>query len=249
VNEVAEHADQVIHRYSDPQDRTLITLYTMDLKLVALVHGSQARWIAGEDHDAEALCLEQERFAASLNHPHSLAWTHAWGAMSYLFRGDVDGLLNRLERGLSLAEQHGFTYVTSVGVIARGWAWAQQDGRLQEGIDEMQRGLALFNQTGAGIVVPFFQALLAQALGRAGRRSEALALLDASQALTEQGGERWHEAELHRIRGEVLASGPQPDWTGAEASIRQALKVATAQGARNWARRAQADLDQLSLRR
>lgn len=249
VNEVAEHADQVIHRYSDPQDRTLITLYTMDLKLVALVHGSQARWIAGEDHDAEALCLEQERFAASLNHPHSLAWTHAWGAMSYLFRGDVDGLLNRLERGLSLAEQHGFTYVTSVGVIARGWAWAQQDGRLQEGIDEMQRGLALFNQTGAGIVVPFFQALLAQALGRAGRRSEALALLDASQALTEQGGERWHEAELHRIRGEVLASGPQPDWTGAEASIRQALKVATAQGARNWARRAQADLDQLPLRR
>jgi class 3 adenylate cyclase/predicted ATPase len=245
VSETAEFADQVIDRYSDPQDRVLIALYSMDLKLVALVHGSQARWISGDDADAEALCLEQERFAAALNHPHTLAWTHTWGAMSYLFRGDVDGLLDRLEKGLSLAEQHGFTYVTSIGVIARGWAWAQQDGRLQEGIDEMRRGLALFHQTGAGIVVPFFQTLLAQALCHAGQHDEALALLDSAEALTEQGGERWHEAELHRVRGALLSSGPRADLVQAEVSLRKALAVATKQRALNWARRAQTDLDQL----
>jgi class 3 adenylate cyclase/predicted ATPase len=246
VEETAQYAEQVIDRYSDPQDRTLIALYTMDLKLVALVHGSQARWIAGEDeHAAEAACLEQENFAASLNHPHTLAWTLTWGAMSYLFRGDVAGLLDRVEQGLDLAEQHGFTYVASMGVFARGWGWAQDDARLSEGIAEMRRGLALFKETGAGIVVPFFKALLAQALGRAGERAEALALLDNAQTLTEQRGERWHEAELHRIRGGLLSQGPKADLARAEASVRQALKVATAQQARQWARRAQADLDRL----
>jgi len=156
--------------------------------------------------------------------------------------------LVRVAQGLSIAEKHGFAYITGIGTMIQGWCWTQQE-RLAEGIEHMQRGLAAFKATGAGIVVPFFKALLAEALGRAGRQAEGRVLLDESQAMMERGGERWHEAELYRIRGQLLATGEQADLVQAEACVRQALATAQAQQALGWARRAQSDLDALLNKR
>lgn len=240
-DEVALHCQQVEHRYCDPQDRALINLYSTDLKLVSMVHGSQARWITGETADADALCLAQERFAATLNHPYSMAWVLTWGAMSYLHRGDVPGLVTRVDEGLRIAQEHGFAYVVSMAGIAQGWARTRQ-GELEAGIEQMRRSLDAFKATGAGIAVPFFQTLLAEALGQAWRPQEGLALLDEAWARVEHGGERWHEAELHRVRGRLLTLGAQADLGLARASFRRAINVATRQQALSWRRRAEADL-------
>lgn len=239
--EVAPHCQQLEHRYCDPQDRALINLYSTDLKLVSMVHGSQARWIMGETADAEALCQAQERFAATLHHPYSMAWVLTWGAMSYLHRGDVPGLVVRVDEGLRIAEEHGFAYVVGMAGIAKGWARTRQ-GELEAGIEQMRRSLDAFKATGAGIAVPFFQTLLAEALGQAWRPQEGLALLDDAWARIEQGGERWHEAELHRVRGRLLTLGAQADLGLARASFRRAIDLATQQHALSWRRRAEADL-------
>jgi predicted ATPase len=209
-----------------------------------MVHAAHAHWIGGDATQAMALSAEAQRIAASLNHPYSVAWAHTWGATCHLYQGDVAVLLERVAQGLSIAERHGFAYISGIGTMIQGWCWTRQE-RLAEGIAQMQRGLAAFKATGAGVVVPFFQALLAEALGQAGRHAEGLALLDDSQALMEQGGERWHEAELYRIRGQLMASKPQADLAQAEMWVRRALATAQAQQALNWARRAQTDLEQL----
>jgi predicted ATPase len=241
---VQMHVEQVEQRYADPQDRALISLYSTDLKLVTMVHGSQTRLFMGVSEAADALCAEQEAFAASLNHPYSIAWTRTWGAMSFLHRGLAAELLPRVEEGLRIAEKHGFAYVASMALIQKGWAYGQ-DGRLEEGIALMQRGLAAFKATGAGIAVPFFTVLLAEALGRAGRRSEGLSMLDEAERLVEWGGERWHEAELHRVRAQLLAMGPEPEVAAAEASLRRAMNVAAEQHAHEWRSRALRDLAEL----
>lgn len=240
-DQVQGHVEQVEHRYCDPQDRALIALYSTDLKLVSMVHGAQTRWFMGLEDDADALCLEQERFAARLNHPYSTAWSLTWGAMSYLHRGRVDELLVRVEEGLRLATKHGFAYVAGMAVISKGWALARK-GLQDEGIALMKEGLMAFRATGAGIAVPFFLALLAEALGRAGQRAEGLVRIAEAEQLTEAGGECWHAAELHRIKGGLLAMGPQPDLVAAEGSIRHALAVASGQQAHAWRRRALHDL-------
>lgn len=239
--EVAEHGEQVEHRYCDPQDRGLIALYSIDLKLVSMVHTSQTRWIMGQLQDADASYLSQEQFAASLHHPYSMAWVLTWGAMSFLHRGDVQGLLSRVDEGLRIAEQHGFAYVVGMATFAKGWAKARL-GELELGIEEMRRGLTAFQATGAGIAVPFFQVLLAEALGEAQRPKDGLGLLDDAWARTQRGGERWHEAELHRVRGRLMTLGPAADLERARASFLQAIKVAKAQGAVSWQLRAEADL-------
>lgn len=243
-DQVQAHVEQVEHRYCDPQDRALIALYSTDLKLVSMVHGSQTRLFMGLEDEADALCAEQERFAATLNHPYSTAWTLTWGAMSYLHRGRVDEVLARMEEGLRLAEKHGFAYMAGMALVGKGWALARQ-GRRDEGIAMMERGLGAFRATGAGIAVPFFMALLAEALGQAGRRAEGLRWVAEAEQLVATGGECWHEAELARIKGGLLAMGQpgQPgDPHGAEGSIRYALAVASAQQAHAWRRRALHDL-------
>ncbi|MES2089849.1 MAG: hypothetical protein V4532_07720, partial [Pseudomonadota bacterium] len=239
--QVAAHCEQVEHRYRDPKDRALISLYSTDLRLVSMVHGSQTRWIMGDVADAAQACAEQEAWAQSLNHPYSMAWTLTWGAMTYLHRGDVEGLLVRVQEGRRLALQHGFAYVAAMGLIATGWARAQQ-GSLAQGIEQMQLGLAQFMDTGAGIAVPFFQTLLAEALGRADRQREGLVLLEQAWQQTCRGGEHWHEAELHRIRGRLLVRGPQADVVQARACFKRAMDVATLQQAHSWRLRAEADL-------
>ena len=250
--EVATHAEQVEHRYSDPQDRGLIPLYSTDLLLVAQVHALHADWVTGRLDEVDAPLQAVHQRAHGLNHAYSLAWAFGWGAMVRLHRGDVDALRASATQSLHLAEAHGHAYVRSMATFLLGWcahrkALSKAEARelLAEGagIAAMRQGLADFCATGAGIAVPFFQTLLAEALGLAGAWPEGLALLADAWARVQAGGERWYEAELHRVRGELLLQRPGVDVTEAAASLRLALTVAHEQQAVRWQQRAQVSWD------
>lgn len=126
-----------------------------------------------------------------------------------------------------------------------GDASAQGAAPEGQGLAAMRQGLADFCATGAGIAVPFFQTLLAEALGQTGRWREGLALLDDAWRRVQNGGERWHEAELHRVRGELLlqageAGRGEAELHAAAAALRGALSVSRAQHAVRWTQRAEA---------
>jgi predicted ATPase len=93
--------------------------------------------------------------------------------------------------------------------------------------------------------VPDFLSLLAQAYGRAGRRAAGLELLAEALDRTEANGGCWLEAELHRLRGELLLPPPDRDPIAAEAAFRRALMVARDQSARLWELRAATSLARL----
>lgn len=244
--EVPGLCEQVEHGFNDPQDRSLIALYSTDLKLVAMVHGLHAQWIMGQVDDVDRACDAIEQRALALNHPYSLAWARTWGMMSRLHAGHADlvqvaRLLPKLEAGLQIAQEHGFAYVSAMARFAMGWCQTRM-GEREAGIALMDEGLKAFQDTGAGIVLPFFLALMAEALGQAGRVDEAGECLAQAWLRIGKGGERWHEAELHRIRGALLARAPQPDILQARACYGQAMAVAQAQQALVWYQRAAAAL-------
>jgi len=87
--------------------------------------------------------------------------------------------------------------------IARGWALVDQ-GLPGEGIEQMRQGLAVRQAAGADLTRPHFLALLAQALGNNGQVEEGLALLQEALAAAERTGERCYDAEILRIKGEIL---------------------------------------------
>ena len=105
-----------------------------------------------------------------------------------------------------------------------------QRGDAEEGIAEMRRALAAHRAAGAEMGRPSHLALLAEAEGRAGRPEEALRVLDEALATVAQTGECSYEAELHRLKGELLSA------TGREAEGRRCLEGALALARRQGAR-------------
>ena len=140
---------------------------------------------------------------------------------------------------VALSAEHGFALWQAAGIVLDGWALAD-GGRALTGIARMEDGLGKYRATGAGLFVPYFLAVLgathgAAGEGAAGQRRLAEAL-DAGRA----SGERWFEAELHRLKGELSLAGG--DLVTAEACFLSAIAVAREQSARLWELRATTSL-------
>ena len=104
-------------------------------------------------------------------------------------------------------------------------------------------GVAAFRATGAVTWVPFFLTLLAEAEGRTKKRDQELVHLTEAERLIAETEERWAEAELHRVRGELLRVGHDP--AAAERSFSQAIDIAKQQSAKFWELRAAISLARL----
>jgi predicted ATPase len=115
----------------------------------------------------------------------------------------------------------------AMSLIMHGWALAQQ-GQAKEGIVQMTQGLRAYHATGAAIRRPHFLALLA----------EALALVDTT-------GERWYEAELYRLKGELLLQQNSDNQAEAERCFHHALDIARNQQAKSFELRAATSLARL----
>ena len=137
------------------------------------------------------------------------------------------------ERAGALCREGDFRLWLAQSHIVRGWALARQGH--EDGVAELREGVQAWRATGAVLARPTHLALLAESCGRAGRPEEGLALAAEALDTVERTGERWGEAEVHRIRGELLEmSGGE----GGEACFRRAMEVAGRQGAKSLELRA-----------
>jgi len=84
----------------------------------------------------------------------------------------------------------------------------------------------------------WFFAQLAEACGKSGHSEEGLLMLTKALALVDKNDERWCEAELHRLKGELLLQLSSDNHTEAEVCFHKALDVARSQQAKSWELRA-----------
>jgi predicted ATPase len=129
-----------------------------------------------------------------------------------------------------------------------------RDGQLDEALQVIEQGIAMHRLMGADIGSTYWLALLAECHARRGEREAALEVIERALLLADAGQERLWEAELHRLRGDVLlgafaSPGAAPDRPlrdEAAISFERALDVARAQGARLWELRAATRLARIS---
>ncbi|WP_299397631.1 AAA family ATPase [Pelagibius sp.] len=150
------------------------------------------------------------------------------------------------ERVVALAGEKGYPHWRSLGQMFQGWLKAR-GGDSAAGIEVFRQALAAHRATGEVLEVCYFLGLLAELLGADGAPEAGLAQIDEALEMVGQTGERWYEAELHRIRGALLLSAAEPEPARAEAEFQRALDLAGAQDARLWALRAAVSLAQLHL--
>jgi predicted ATPase len=117
-------------------------------------------------------------------------------------------------------------------------------GEVAEGIEAMRRGIDAFRFTGAEIHLTYHLCLLAEAYGKAGQPGEGLAVLAGAQALVEKNEERFWEADLYRLKGELLRNAGGAA-SGVEACFHQAIETAHRQQAKSLELRAAMSLARL----
>jgi predicted ATPase len=168
-----------------------------------LAHAAQTLWYLGYPEQAlqrsdEALTLAQE--AA---HPYSLAFARHWVAGLHRLRGEIPAVQTQAEALLALSTKQGAQGWSALGSIWQGWARvAQRKG--EEGIAQMRQGMATRRALGAELWWTYYLALVAEACGKEGQVEEGLSLLTEALTTVEKTGERFYEAELYRLKGELL---------------------------------------------
>jgi predicted ATPase len=174
-------------------------------------------------------------------------------ACLYQRRRDEQLARERAEAVMALATDQEFPNPLSVGTIVRGWALAEQ-GQVEEGIAQMQQGLAAWRAMGAELARPYFLALLAKAYGKAGQGEEGLKALTEALSLVDKTGERTWEAELYWLKGELLlaqeghrlqAGGLREKAKEAEECFLKAIEIARRQQAKSLELRAVMSLARL----
>ena len=119
------------------------------------------------------------------------------------------------------------------------------DGRAEKGIAEMQQGLAALRTAGTSKRQSYYMTLLSEAHGQTGEADQGLQLLSEALELIEKGDERPSEAEIYRLKGQLLLSRSAKNSVKAEADYRRAIEVARSQEAKSLELRAAVSLGHL----
>jgi predicted ATPase len=239
--------EQCLALYDPQQHRTLTAVYGEDPGVGCMAYGAVTLWCLGHPDQALRSVQAARKRADELSNPFDLARALYFGAFTHLCRRETKPTQELAEALMELASEQGFALLLQGGLILQGWSLAEQL-RAAEGIAKMRQGLAGWQATGALSHRPYQLALLAQALAREGQAQDGFTALDEALALSTASGERFLEAELHRLRGELfLAQGEADSSVGsaAERCFRSALDLARRQSAKSLELRAALSLSRL----
>ncbi|MGA9722128.1 MAG: adenylate/guanylate cyclase domain-containing protein [Candidatus Binatus sp.] len=199
-----EHLERSISLYDLEKHRSLAFSYAgQDPAVTSSVFSAWALQSAGYSDQALKRSIDALRLAQQLSHPYSLAYVKGIAAAFHQFRKDVEVTQGLADASLALATEHGFPFWSAFQTILLGWVLVKQ-GKADEGIAHMRRGMEAYRATGAELLRPYLMGLLAEALGDMGSTERGLALVTEALDTVEKTGERFYEAELYRQKGELL---------------------------------------------
>jgi predicted ATPase len=237
------HLEQAIALY-DPQKHPRSTVNPADPRVDCLSYASRTLWNLGYPDQALKRSHEALDLAAGLSHPFSLAFALGVAASFHLLRREGTLARERAEAVITLSTEQGFPYWLAAGTMVRGGALAEQ-GQVEEGIAQMQQGLAAFQAIGAETGRIGYSPMLAAAYAKVGRVEEGLSVVAEAMALVDKTGMRLGEAGLYVLKGWLLLARSGENQAEAEACFRRALNVARHQSAKSVELRAVMSLSRL----
>jgi class 3 adenylate cyclase/predicted ATPase len=239
------HLEQGMALYDPQQHRSHAFLYGgHDPGSCCQGYTASTLWALGYPDQALKSSDKGLTLARELAHPASLAGALSSAAMLHQCRRERRAVQETAEALMALTTERGDAERLARGTILRGWALGAQ-GQGTAGIGQMCQGLAALRATGDELRRPQYMALLAEAYGGIGQSEEGLNVLAEALAAVEKTGGRFYEAELYRLKGELLRRQALPNEDQAETCFRQALDVARRQQAKSLELRAAMSLARL----
>jgi predicted ATPase/DNA-binding winged helix-turn-helix (wHTH) protein len=237
------HIERMLDRYV--ARRSHICRFHYDQRMVAHTYHSRVLWLQGfaEQAICSVECLVVD--ARASNHPLSLANALLQSALVALLVGDLTLTERYVKALLEVSAKHGLELWGLVGRCF-GSVLLIKRGDIGAGLELMRVAFASVPHNAFSLLFTPLRAEMADALGRDGKATEALSIIDEALARSERIEERWCVAELTRIKGElVLRDGAPQATTTAEEHFLQSLDWARRQGALSWELRTSSSLARL----
>jgi class 3 adenylate cyclase/tetratricopeptide (TPR) repeat protein len=195
---------------------------------------------------SEALKLSQLSLdrARMLKQPFTLGMALITAGWVHQVRREAETVREIANAAMAIGEEHGFPEWLEWGRWLHGWVVAEL-GEVDRGVAEMEAGIAGFAPIGGVPRQAFTAAMLAKGYEKVGRIEEGLSVLDEMRARIERTGELLDEAELYRVKGELLATRGGSSKVEAEQCMRGAIAIARRQESRWWELRATTSLARL----
>jgi predicted ATPase len=208
-------------------------------------HAAMVMWLLGYPDRALRKNREALALARELSHPSTMANALFFAAWFHQHRGEGQAVQARIEEGMTLATEQGFARWVEQGTFLRGWLLVEQ-GEKEAGIVQMYKVLTLERAKATSARWDaYYSGLLAEAYRKVRQTVEGLNIVTDAIASAQQTGCRYYEAELRRIKGELLLAQTAADEQQAETCFQNALQVARGQSAKSLELRAAMSLSRL----
>jgi len=198
-------------------------------------HLAWALWMAGFPDQALAMGREAADIGKLLKDPFSQAFGEYHLGCVQQHCGMGTAARQSGEISVAIGTEHGYGIWMALGTLCVGSGVVLEGADIPRGVELIRQGIELFRGSGAVLSLSHYFAVQAEACLAAGRPAEALAAVDQGLGHAADTEERFHEANLLRLRGEIVRP---TDPAAAEALLLQALAVAKEQGAKSWELRA-----------
>jgi predicted ATPase len=232
------------HRASDHGAR--IIPFQIDQRVSAGVFRSRILWLQGFPEQAMRAAESSVEAAQTANHAISLCYALAFAACTIAFWvGDLVAAKHYLGMLLDHSARHALALWRALGRSYRGVLVIKR-GDVIAGLGLLRAGLDEFGKDRVAARSLIFLTEMAEALGRAGKIADGLAVAEGAIERSEQNEGHWAIAELLRVKGELLLlRGAPAAAAAAEDHFRQALGWARRQEALSWELRAAMSLARL----
>ena len=232
-----EHYDRALAIYDPAEHGQLTTSSGRDVGVTLLSFRSlclqQLGYTEVSRRDAE-LAVKNARETGQAT---TLMYALFAAATNHIRCGNYAAAHTQVDELMALADERGAPYWKAFGTAVRGWIFAST-GKASDAVRAITSGITSLRSTGATLYEPWHLWYLAMAYAELGQPDDARHCIDDAIDKVERSKEKWCEAEVYRIAGEVTLKSPAPDTKKAEKYFDRALAVARQQQSKYWELRA-----------
>jgi predicted ATPase len=240
------HYNQAFALYDPATHRALATRFGQDVGVSTLVYRALARWMLGYPEAALADVDHVLEDARDSGHAVPLMYAQFHTSLTNVLCAKYAEANTQSKDVVLLAHEKGAALWKALATMQEGCVLALS-GKASEAIQVINSGIAAYRSTGSRVYLPIFWSHLSRAYADLGQFDEAWCCIGEAMAAVETTKERWYEAEIHRVTGEIALKLPQLGSSQAETYFERALTVARAQQAKSWELRAAMSMARLWL--
>jgi len=235
--EARDHLERALALFQPGRDDDLAFRFGWDPGVGAMAYLATTLWPLSEVDRAVSLIDRVQTRIVDLTHVGTLANGRMHAAIFELMRGDHGRATANAFELARLAREHDLLLFRAFGVFLEGWVTAAT-GAVGSGLEDMRRGAEVLREQNVLLFDGLLKIAQAEAEARAGDSDRAIAILDEALATVDRTGHRSFDAELNRVRGEMLLKRDPANPAPAEDAFLTAIAVAKRQATRSFELRA-----------